>query len=357
MQLKYLVIITLLFFLFVLYIPNNEKSQISTEVPDVKGEIITVSMPKVSLESMFSSIGDRASDSLSDEDVIELFVTGDVNLARTVNFQIHKYDDVNWPYAKLSDEIKRADLLFINLETPLIEDCQLTNTGMKFCGDKKDAEGLAFIGVDIASIANNHADNYGKDGVDDTMKALTDNNILVTGVDGVVYKTVKNTKFAFLGYNDVETEYNRDVSTVEDEKMKRGIKDAKNNSDIVVVMFHWGYEYHTQPNDRQKYLAHLAIDNGADLVVGNHPHWIQPVEVYKDKVIMYSHGNFIFDQEWSKKTKQGIVGKYVFYNKKLVDVEFLPVLIENYGQARFMEGKDKEDILNELEKESVKLKE
>ncbi len=93
------------------------------------------------------------------------------------------------------------------------------------------------------------------------------------------------------------------------------------------------------------------------MIIGNHPHWIQPVEIYMGKLITYAHGNFIMDQEWSLKTKQGIVGKYTFYKEKLVDVNFLPILIENYGQPKFLEENEKEKILEEMKRESLELSE
>ena len=97
----------------------------------------------------------------------------------------------------------------------------------------------------------------------------------------------------------------------------------------------------------------MIIDDGADVVIGNHPHWIQPPEIYKGKFIMYAHGNFIFDQMWSENTRKGVVGKYTFYDKKLVDVEFSPVLIENYAQPNFMSDADKKILLDDLKKESL----
>ncbi|EKD67007.1 MAG: hypothetical protein ACD_48C00640G0003, partial [uncultured bacterium] len=94
----------------------------------------------------------------------------------------------------------------------------------------------------------------------------------------------------------------------------------------------WGEEYTATPSARQKELAHFIIDSGADLILGNHPHWIQPPEVYSGKYIMYAHGNTIFDQMWSEETKIGVIGKYTFSGMRLVDVEFIPTYIQDYGQ-------------------------
>ena len=112
---------------------------------------------------------------------------------------------------------------------------------------------------------------------------------------------------------------------------------------IVVVQFHWGEEYQPLPvaapglaPDNPVQIGHLAIDDGADVVVGNHPHWIQPVEVYKGKLITYAHGNFIFDQTWSVDTMQGVVGTYTFYDDKLIAASWKPVQIVGWGQPTWM---------------------
>lgn len=282
-----------------------------------------------------------------------LIATGDVIPARDVNIKTTKFNNFNWPYEKTADFLKNADITFINLETPLIKDCPLIDSGFTFCGSDKNIEGLTFAGVDVASLANNHAGNFGQTGVAYTKELLNKNDILATGIDGPTYKDVKGTKFAFLGYNDIGVQ--SIVSQADLDKIQADIKEAKSKADAVVITFHWGVEYRNQPDERQKYLGHFAIDSGADLVIGNHPHWIQPVEIYKDKLITYAHGNFVFDQEWSLKTKQGVVGKYTFYDKDLIDVEFFPILIENFGQPRFLIDDEKRKILEEMKRESLDL--
>lgn len=305
-------------------------------------------IPKTpSVDRMFSNDHNWTA-TLSADKIRTLIVTGDVIPARYVNFQTVKKNDFRWPFEKTADFLKSADVTFINFETPLITNCPLTGEGMVFCGDPRNIEGLLFAGVDVADLANNHAGNYGIDGIKSTTGLLESAGISVTGISGAAFKDVRRTKFAFLGYDDVSKK-------VDEEKIKREIEYAKKNSDIVVVAFHWGTEYVSQPTKRQKDLAHLSIDSGADLVIGNHPHWIEPVEIYKDKIITYAHGNFIFDQMWSQKTREGVVAKYTFYDKKLIDVEFFPVLIENYAQPNFLTGDKKQVILNEMKNESLRL--
>ena len=90
------------------------------------------------------------------------------------------------------------------------------------------------------------------------------------------------------------------------------IQALKRQVDFVIVAFHWGIEYTALPTQEQRGIAHQAIDAGADLILGNHPHWVQATEKYQGKYITYAHGNFVFDQMWSQETREGVVGKYTF---------------------------------------------
>ncbi|MDP3987731.1 MAG: CapA family protein [Candidatus Levybacteria bacterium] len=288
--------------------------------------------------------------SLAAQNTITMIATGDVIPARSVNFKTVTINNFRWPYEKTFEVLKSADLTFINLESPLIDNCPLTNEGMVFCGDKRNVGGLIFAGVDVANLANNHSSNYGEQGLSSTVDLLSKFGILSSGTGPISYTRIKNTRFAFLGYNALD--FQQSNLKINKTRIKSDITKARKNADIIVVAFHWGEEYTPQPNKVQRELAHLAIDSGADLIIGNHPHWIQPVEIYRNKLIMYAHGNFVFDQMWSEITKEGVIGRYTFFDKKLIDVEFLPIKIESYGQPYFLEGKEKEDILKSLFEES-----
>lgn len=305
--------------------------------------------PHISINEIFDSNHSWIA-TLSADYTTTLIATGDVIPARSVNYQMAIRNNFKWVFEKTDNVLKSADITLINLESPLVKNCPLTNTGMVFCGDEKNIEGLVFAGVDVANLANNHSGNYGLDGIENTVELLNKSGIMATGVSGAVFKEIKGIKFAFLGYNNITS--GKLLSWTNKDKIKSEVSLTKKNSDVVVVSFHWGDEYTSQPNQKQKQLAHLAIDSGADLIIGNHPHWIQPVEIYKNKFITYAHGNFIFDQMWSEKTKEGVIGKYTFYDKNLVDVEFLPVKIENYGQPYFLEEDNKTKIIEEMKNES-----
>jgi len=265
---------------------------------------------------------------------ISLTFTGDVILARSVNFLTVKNNDFTWSFKNIAEELRNSDLTIINLESPLIKNCPLTNEGFKFCGDERNVEGLVYSGIDVVGLANNHAGNYGKDGVEETIKNLEKNNISVSGANKrkIAYKEVEGVKIAFLSLNTIG--YIEDsLVWGSEENIKSLISEAKKNSDIVIVQMHWGVEYVEEPTETQKKLGRLAIDSGADMVVGNHPHWIQKYEIYKDKYILYALGNFIFDQEWSKETKEGVIAKVRIRDMKISDLEFVPIEIRNYGQV------------------------
>ena len=246
-----------------------------------------------------------------------------------------------------------ADLTVINLETPLLATCRPTTEGMIFCGDARAREGFTYAGIVVATLGYNHIGNYYEAGVEETKKHLEQAGIIPVS-NGVTYKEIKDTKFAFLAYNDIGSR-EIDVPWADETIIRSDIAVAKKNADVVIVAYHWGVEYVTEPTQRQIDVAHLSIDSGADVILGNHPHWIQPVELYKDKFIIYAHGNFVFDQEWSEETKLGVIGRYTFYEGKLIDVEYLPIRIIDYGQPYILEGIDRQALLDVMQASSMRM--
>jgi hypothetical protein len=275
---------------------------------------------------------------------VTLIVTGDVIPARNTNEQMLKRGDFKWPFEATADYLHTGDIEFINLEAPLFATCKPSPTGMSFCGDPRFIDGLAYAGVTVANLSNNHLTNFGPTGTNSTEKLLTDHQIQPTGLGLVANVTIRGVRFAFLGFNGVGTAVPR-------AEMAREIALARPNADVVVAQFHWGKEYVLTPQstgdaiapDDPREIGRLAIDDGADLVIGNHPHAVQGVEIYKGKLITYAHGNFVFDQMWTpdpgqEDPRDGVVGKYTFVDGKLAAVEYRPTRIYEYGQPRFLAG-------------------
>lgn len=328
---------------------------LSERIAEIPQELAPFVPPPLTLERVFSSEA-RWTATLSASQVRSLLVTGDVLPGRSVNARATEKGDFKWPFEKTASLLQAADITLINLEGPILENCPVSNEGMIFCGDPRHVDGLVYAGVDVASLANNHSLNYGVDGLESTIASLSASRISPIGVADPVYREARGLRFAFLGFNAVGGPDKR-IAWADTETLVAQIVKAKAEAEIVVVMFHWGVEYTRQPTLRERSLAHLAIEAGADLVLGNHPHWYQAVEIYRGKLVAYSHGNFVFDQMWSRETREGIVGRYLFYDKELVAVEFLPVFIEDYGQPRFLEGDEKARILEIVKNESLRLNE
>jgi poly-gamma-glutamate synthesis protein (capsule biosynthesis protein) len=224
---------------------------------------------------------------------------------------------------------------------------------MVFCGDLRHLAGLQFAGVDVVNLANNHMGNHSQAGVDSTVAALQAAGMATPGINDPTYVDVRGQTWAFLGYNEVDQQVGIQLS--EADLVRQQVTEARARADIVIVQFHWGVEYRYHPTAHQRQLARIAIDAGADLIIGNHPHWFQALEMYNGKLITYSHGNFIFDQMWSNETREGLVGKYTFYDDQLIAVEYWPVWIELHGQPRWLEEEAKQRLLEILKQESQKL--
>ncbi len=293
-----------------------------------------------------------------------LVATGDVIPARSVNYQMTTRGDFLWPIRDIAPLLSGADLTIINLESPLVHQCPLTNTGMIFCGDQRFAEALSFAGVDVANLANNHLLNQGWEGIKETEQALHKSGIETTGLttEGTcihqayfcskkTVKTVKGMRIGVVGYTIVGKK-------VDQEALASDIAAFDNEVDVLVVAFHWGREYSRTPigePDDPRAVARLVVDHGADVVIGNHPHWIQGMEYYRDKPIFYALGNTVFDQEWSKETKEGIIAEIHFKGSRVGNVTMHPLRIADYGRATLLTGKEKEEILDIFRDASSKL--
>ncbi len=310
------------------------------------------SVSSISLESIFA-IDHSWIMGLPQEKTVRLIATGDVIPARSVNHGMLVRKNFRWPFEKTAEILRDADLTVINLETPLLATCTATVEGMIFCADARSIDGFTYAGVDVATLGNNHIGNYSEAGIEETKKHLSEAGILPVSTRAE-YKEVKGTVFSFLAYNDIGSR-EAGVPWAEEAIIQSDIRAARQRADVVIVSYHWGVEYVSEPTMRQRDLAHLAVDAGADVVLGNHPHWIQPVELYKDKFIVYAHGNFVFDQEWSEETKRGVIGRYTFYEGKLIDVEYLPIRVMDYGQPYFLEGVVSRAILDAMRFDSERM--
>jgi len=272
------------------------------------------------------------------EESVESFTmisTGDVGLGRYVNYMIHLNNDPTYPFTNVANYTQNADLTIISLENPLIENCPIVVTGFKFCGKDTNVEGLLYAGVDAANLANNHTTNYGHSGLEETVRVLKEGGIKGYGLDNSIeYIELKGHQIALIGFVELGNNW-AGLNNASEENILDLIGEANAKADIVIVSFHWGNEYTHTPSEAQVRLGRLAVDIGADIVLGNHAHWIQPYEIYKDKFIIYAQGNTVFDQDWSQKTKEGVLYKFKYNSGafELIDKKY--TVIENNAQPRF----------------------
>jgi len=244
-----------------------------------------------------------------------LFV-GDIMLDREVENLIKK-NSALYPFQKISQLTRGVDFVFGNLEGPIVENPpNFSIDSLTFAFSKDTLKGLLFGNFNLLSLANNHTLNMGENGLVETRKFLEEAKINFVGdplkCSGEFLDEENN--LTFLAFNKT---YSYGCS---DEKIIETIKSAKflNPENFVTVSMHWGNEYNLASSPSQQKLAYKIIDAGADLIIGHHPHVVQEVGIYKNKLIFYSLGNFIFDQYFSKDTQQGLaVGLEVYPSQKV----------------------------------------
>jgi poly-gamma-glutamate capsule biosynthesis protein CapA/YwtB (metallophosphatase superfamily) len=310
--------------------------------------------PALSLQELFHPSYNVPSDPTR---IRTLLVTGDIIPARGVNYFATVRHDFLWPFRPTAAYTSNADITYINLESPLFSGCPVSPAeSFTFCGDPRFVDGLTLMGAKVANLANNHLSNYGAEGITATDQLLQSHGIQTSGLGPVAVIDVRGVKFGFIGFNGVGR-------AIDQGAVKAGIERARQLADIVVVQFHWGKEYERQPMpdrgvptpDDPVGIGHEAIDWGADIVIGNHPHWYQGIEVYHGRLITYAHGNFVFDQMWSEETREGVIGTYTFNGTQLVAASWKAVRSYDYGQPVFMNPTDNATALTTMEAASDQL--
>lgn len=254
-----------------------------------------------------------------------------------------------WPLSAVRDIMAAADVAFLNLETSIARGgARLPGKGIWFRSAPEFAQELADAGIDVVTLANNHVLDYDDPAFDETLSNLSAAGIDVCGGGKNMAEarrpavlSANGISVAFLGYSEfahiywsvarpkrfVAGEAGPGISPWDREAIVEDIRRAKRLADHVVVSFHWGDEYVSMPADRQVQLAHAAIDAGASVVHGHHPHVLQPVEVYHGGVIFYSLGNFVFDQK-KPATVESMIAHVTFSPEAVVRAEIIPVRIE-----------------------------
>lgn len=304
--------------------------------------------PAISISSVDVSLPSPTAEFLTPVPRTRILFTGDINLGRCIadrTLRDFTYtNNFHYPFQFVADELRAADITVGSLDGSLsdVSPPMPCPVSMNLIAPTRMAEGLQFAGFDVMTLATNHVKDCGRKGYEcdnkamfDTMDTLSNLDIQPVGAGrslsearAPVVVTRNGIRFAFLAVNQIEervwaaenTPGTAPLSLEYIEQIKADISAAKQIADVVILLPQWGVEYAAQPDDVQRVWARDFISAGASLVVGNHPHIIQPTESFSDGLIFYALGNFVFDQEQDFR-RESIV----------VEVNFLGTEIESWN--------------------------
>jgi len=297
---------------------------------------------------------------------LKLVAVGDIMLSRGVAMQIQGQKDPGWLFDHMEEYLQGGDITFGNLEGPITEGRKIEMPEMVLRADPGVEHALKKAGFDILSLANNHMMDFGAGGLNDTITLLNEAGIKHTGAGNKrmqaytpVFLEAKGVRIAFLAFNDPSLlpDSHRlpgdgpGTALLDQVLAVNAIKEAREKSDFVIVSMHAGTEYMEEPDRLQTRYAYLFIDAGADLIIGHHPHVVQGVEKYKGKYIIYGLGNFVFDQMWSRATREGLVAQiYISPNKpvRVEYIEFIPIFINDETQPKLLTGDRAQAVIQRL---------
>ena len=276
---------------------------------------------------------------------VSLVAVGDIYLGSRAEPALKKYG-VHYPFDNVRALLTSADIAVGNLESPLTERSKpFMRKKFILKASPGVAQGLKDAGFDVLTLANNHIMDYGAGGLSDTTSVLREYGILYAGAGDDVYSARKpatiearGVRVSFLAYSNTfpsrfwANEERPGAAYGLEEHVRADVEAARREADIVVVSFHWGGERMRTPKPYQRALGRIAIDSGAQLVIGHHPHVVQSVEEYGGGVILYSLGNFVFGF-YSSPDTDGLLVRVVFDDDgdgyRVKSTEYVPLNVDN----------------------------
>ena len=272
-------------------------------------------------------------------------------------------------FAGIAPVLRAADAAWVNLESPLTDISDpYPGKDVHFQGDPRLAAGLADAGIDVVNMANNHAVDQGPAGLLDSIRRVEAAGVKVVGVgrnaaaarQPAIVRTSSGATIGFLGWTDIiwpgyQAGSGPGVATARPDmsRVEHAIRELKRRVDYVVVCFHWGVEYTDMPIADQVSEAHAAIDAGADMVIGHHPHVLQGAQIYKGHFIIYSLGDLVFDH-YSLATGQTVLVDAVL-SPHGVKVTLIPVYASSNGIPAIVTGAAGRAILLHMQQISAPL--
>lgn len=305
---------------------------------------------------------------------ITFLFTGNIVPARCVQAKIDAISNPDYPYEELRELISAADLAVGTLNATISDFTHMTGCVDTFLlvGRSTNAAALARAGFDAMSVATNHIKNCGvvrcgERAFLDTLDNLQQAGIRPIGAGRSLEEAlqpqvfeIKGIRFVFVSLGEIEPSAfaapgTPGIAPLDDANLRAAIVAARELGDVVIVLPHWGPEYSTTPNYRQLHFAQVAVEAGADLVVGNHTHTVQALQTFAGVPVFYGLGNFMFDQAWSLPTQQGVALLVTFEGQRYVGYEFVPVHIDGDGRIHLAGPQEAQEILAAIEEASQKL--
>lgn len=295
---------------------------------------------------------------------ITISAAGDCTLGTDEYFDpstsLNAYYDSNGPeyfFQNVKSIFDADDLTIVNMEGTLTEETARQDKTYAFKGPAEYAQILTSGGVEAANLANNHSHDYGDKSYTDTIETIEAAGIVSFGYDRTAVMDVNGIKVGLVGTYELA-----DGMGCEDEMIANIKSVEEQGAQIVIVSFHWGLERENYPTENQVNLAHSAIDNGADLVLGHHPHVLEGIEVYNGKNIVYSLGNFCFGGNSNPADKDTMIFQQTFTveNGELAAdnvTNIIPCSVSsesgyNNYQPTPLEGDEAERVLGRIEEYS-----
>ncbi|HOP39513.1 MAG TPA: CapA family protein [Geobacteraceae bacterium] len=293
---------------------------------------------------------------------VVLSVVGDIMLAGSASATLSR-EGYDYPFAATAHLLHKADIAVGNLEVPLArEGEEFSNKKFRFKADPRAASAIRKAGFTVVTLANNHIMDFGERGLHETMENLRREKILFTGAGGNLAEArkpalvkKKGVSVAFLAYSltfPIEFYAKHDQPGTAPgcwSMFREDIRKAKSCADYVVVSFHWGAEGADSPKSYQTKVARGAIDAGADVVIGHHPHVLQGIERYRERLILYSLGNYAFGS-MSKNAETSVMARIVLEHG-VREVELYPLNVLN-TEVRFqptvLEGARGREVVSRL---------
>lgn len=314
----------------------------------------------------FTSSENKTFQYSSPQSPVNVVITGDVMLGRGVGSAVSSNPNI---FGDLKPIFSLSDLVIINLESPFTNSNRNFKKTVPLKANPAYAHILKDNNIDAVALANNHIMDYGSQGLNDTLATLDKYNITHIGAGGNLqealepaYFNINGQRIAIINFMDLNTfqgfgkselppatNNSPGFAPAEWKIVKNSIDTANSHADVVIVFFHYGNEYSLAPNKYQTALSKKCIDEGADIVVGSHPHVPQGIESYKGKLIFYSLGNCVFDQS-NPITKDSMVVQLQILNGN-ADVTVIPIHISN-SSPKIMTNQRADKFLNRINSES-----